>query len=75
MSGGQKSWGKSPGEIVLVGNCPGGTCPWGNYSGAVFWGIKLRGGIFLWGISWGAVVQEGIVIEPFHIVVTNKRKY
>ena len=37
------------------GNCLGGSCPDGNYSGAILWKAKVRGLIFL----VGKILEKG----------------
>ena len=47
----------------MGGNCPSGSCPGENYSGAIVWG-ECPGEILCGTIIRGAVVQGGIVTEP-----------
>ena len=46
-------------------NCPGGSFPGGNYSGAIIWGEgKSPGGAIVLGrISWAAIVRGQLFIE------------
>ena len=47
------------GAIGIGGNCPGGDCP-----GAIDMGAIAQGRMVLEAISWGVIVQGGIILEP-----------
>ena len=46
---------------LLILDFPGGSCPGGNYSGAVVWELEVRGG---GGDFIGGSCPGGIFIEP-----------
>ena len=49
------------GVISQGGELSGGSCPEGNYSGAIVLEAKVQGAIVLGRISWGEIIQVAVV--------------